>query len=56
MKANGTGFIIQHIDLIDPVSDCKCDRPFPSFYFTLDGFKGGPIAAPCPLFDGSCAK
>lgn len=54
MKEHGAGFIIENIDLIDPFKECQCDRPFPAFYYMLDGYNGVAVSKSCPLFDGGC--
>lgn len=38
-KRYGAGFIATSVDLNDPDGkDCNCGKPYPSFYYLLDGW------------------
>lgn len=50
-KKNGAGFIATNVNLIDPEDTCQCDKKFPSFYFTLNGYNGQNENEKCAKFD-----
>lgn len=43
------GFVTSGIALNDPKNQCKCEKPFASFYALLDGFNDAPSSKPCAL-------